>query len=78
MTRKPAQKNTDLSNLPDDALIRLPDVLRLHPVSKSKWWDGVAKNEYPKPIRLGERARAWRLGDILELNNTAQTKTNAQ
>ena len=60
----------DLSNLPDTAIIRLHDVLRLYPVSKSKWWDGVRRLEYPKPVHLGKRARGWRLGDILALSNS--------
>lgn len=59
--------SNDLSNLPDSAIIRLPDVLRLYPVSKSKWWEGVKKLEYPQPVRLGKRARGWRLGDVLAL-----------
>jgi predicted DNA-binding transcriptional regulator AlpA len=66
MARK-APEAHDLSNLPDDALIRLPDVLRLYPVSNSKWWRGVADGTYPKPRELGPRARAWRLGDVLAL-----------
>ena len=61
----------DLSNLPDNAIIRLPDVLRLYPVSKSKWWEGVKNNDYPKPVHLGKRARGWRLGDVLALTKKA-------
>jgi prophage regulatory protein len=58
----------NLSGLPDDALIRLPDVLRLYPVSNSTWWRGVADGTYPKPIKLGPRAVAWRIGDVLALS----------
>lgn len=61
----------DLTTLPDNAIIRLPDVLRLYPVSKSKWWEGVKNNDYPKPVHLGIRARGWRLGDILALTKNA-------
>ncbi|MCB0060456.1 MAG: AlpA family phage regulatory protein, partial [Caldilineaceae bacterium] len=49
-------------------LIRLHNVLRLYPVSKSKWWAGVRSGDYPKPIEIGPRARAWRLGDVLDLS----------
>ena len=62
-----AKTHNDLSNLPEWAVIRLPDVLRLYPVSKSHWYDGVAKGEYPKAVNLGARARGWRLGDVLAL-----------
>lgn len=67
MASKTAKNNNDLSNLPDSAIIRLPDVLRLFPVSKSMWWQGVKDGVYPKPVHLGERARGWKLGDVLAL-----------
>lgn len=47
--------------------LRLPQVLSLYPVSKSTWWKGVAEGRYPKPVKLGERATAWRAEDILAL-----------
>lgn len=73
MAKRTAKPDTNLSNLPDDALIRLPDVLRLFPVGKSTWWEGVKNGIYPKPVELGPRARAWRLSDVLTLirNNEA-------
>ncbi len=58
---------TDISKLPDDAIIRIDDVLRIFPVCKATWWNGVRENKYPQPIHLGLRARGWRLGDVLEL-----------
>lgn len=67
-------KHNNLSNLPDDAVIRLPDVLRLFPVSPSRWWDGVKKGEYPQPVKLGKRARGWRLGDVLALTNQKESR----
>jgi len=30
------------------------------PVSKSTWWAGVRTGRYPKPVKIGERATAWR------------------
>ncbi|MEJ1298317.1 MAG: AlpA family phage regulatory protein [Candidatus Sedimenticola sp. (ex Thyasira tokunagai)] len=63
---------TDLSTLPRDAIIRLPDVLRLFPVSKSTWWAGIKAGRYPSPIRLGNRAVGWRLGSILDLSRNMQ------
>ncbi|MEJ1470941.1 MAG: AlpA family phage regulatory protein [Candidatus Sedimenticola sp. (ex Thyasira tokunagai)] len=65
------KSTTDLSTLPHDAIIRLPDVLRLFPVSKSTWWAGIKAGRYPSPIRLGDRAVGWRLGSILDLSRTA-------
>lgn len=65
--------NNDLSSLPDSAIIRLPDVLRLYPVSKSHWWQGVKDHRYPTPIKLGVRAVGWRIGDVLALTKDANT-----
>ena len=74
MTINTTNQERDLSNLPDDAIIRLPDVLRLYPVSKSHWWQGVKELKYPAPIHLGERARGWRLGDILALTKNTENE----
>ena len=47
--------------------LRLPDVLKLFPVSRSLWWAGVKAGKYPAPVRLSERTTAWRAADIAEL-----------
>lgn len=49
-------------------MLRLPDVLRLIPVSKSTWWAGVRTGRFPSPIPgLGGRIAAWRASDIRAL-----------
>ena len=50
-----------------EGFIRLPDVLRLFPVSKAKWWRGVKDHIYPAPYKLGPRVTAWRRKDIYKL-----------
>ena len=47
--------------------LRLPDVLKLFPVSKSTWWQGVKDGVYPQPVRLSARTTAWRVEDIQNL-----------
>ena len=47
--------------------LRLPDVLKLFPVSKSTWWQGVKDGKFPKPVKLTERTTAWRAEDIQAL-----------
>ena len=44
--------------------LRLPEVLRLYPVSKSTWWAGVKDGRFPKPVKLSRRCTAWRAEDI--------------
>lgn len=51
-------------------LMRLRDFLgpgKLIPVSRSTWWAGVAAGRYPKPVKIGARAVAWRVDDLLRL-----------
>jgi predicted DNA-binding transcriptional regulator AlpA len=53
------------------ALLRLPQVLRLVPVSKSTWWNGIKAGRFPKPIKLSARTTCWRASDILALIENA-------
>lgn len=47
--------------------LRLPEVLKLFPVSKSTWWQGVKDGTYPQPVKLSPRTTAWRVEDIHNL-----------
>lgn len=47
-----------------DALLRLPQVLALIPVSRSNWWAGVKDGRYPSPIKLSPRVTVWRASEI--------------
>jgi predicted DNA-binding transcriptional regulator AlpA len=49
--------------------LRLPQVLKRYPVSKSTWWKGIREGKYPKPVKLSERTSAWRESDIDALCN---------
>lgn len=44
-----------------------PPVEPIIPISKSSWYQGVADNKYPRPIRIGLRTSVWRKLDIEEL-----------
>ena len=56
-----------MQNRPNTALLRLPQVLALIPVSRSAWWAGCKSGRYPKPVKLGPRTTAWRAADIAAL-----------
>lgn len=45
-------------------LLRLPEVLRRYPVSKSKWYAGIKAGVYPAPVSIGPRNKAWRSTDL--------------
>ena len=53
--------------LTNTGFLRLPDVLKLYPVSRSTWWAGVRDGRYPQPAKIGERCTAWRVADIRDL-----------
>ena len=49
-------------------LLRCKTILSEYvPVSRSAWYQGIAKGIYPAPIQLSERSVAWRESDILDL-----------
>lgn len=48
----------------NDALLRLPQVLTLVPVSRASWYAGVKEGRYPSQVQLGPRTVAWRRSDI--------------
>ena len=58
---------------PEIGFLRLRDVIGdgnnpgIIPVSRSSWYKGIAEGRYPKPVKLGERASAWRIEDIRKL-----------
>lgn len=56
-----------LDNLPDIAFLRLPEVLKVYPVSKPTWYRGIASGKYPKPVVISANCVAWRVGDIKKL-----------
>jgi prophage regulatory protein len=66
-----------MHTLPADGYVRLPQIIgnpkakppipAIIPVSKSTWWEGVRTGRYPKPVKLGPRITAWRVGDIRKL-----------
>ena len=63
-----------IANLPAVGYVRLPQLLKIFPVSKSAWWEGCRSGVFPKPVKLGPRTSAWRVEDIralMERSNTA-------
>lgn len=63
------------STFPDTGFVRVSDILKVIPVSKSTWWNGVRAGRYPQPTRaFGERITAWRVEDIRALIEAAAPK----
>ena len=61
-------------SLPEIGFVRLPVILNIFPVGRSTWWQGVKDGKYPKPIKIAERAVAWRVEDIKSLIKSYEPK----
>ena len=55
------------NQLPETGFLRLPQVLKVIPISKSTWWLGVQNGRFPKPTKLGRKISAWRVEEIRQL-----------
>ena len=53
--------------LPEIGFVRIRTILRIFPISRSSWYQGVAVGKFPRPIRLGVRTSVWRVEDIRAL-----------
>lgn len=51
------------TQIPPIALMRIPQILKVMPVSKSKFWLMVQKGEFPKPIKIG-RSSFWTIEQV--------------
>lgn len=60
-------ENFSSSNEQTEFLLRLPDVLKRYPVSRSSWLQGVKEGRHPAPVKIGARAVAWKSSDIAAL-----------
>jgi prophage regulatory protein len=55
--------NQSNPQIPPITLIRIPQILKVMPVSKSKFWLMVQKGEFPKPIKIG-RSSFWTIEQV--------------
>jgi len=47
-----------------DELLRLPAVIKRVGLGKTTIYERIRRDEFPKPVSLGRRARAWRASEI--------------
>jgi prophage regulatory protein len=55
--------NTNPKQNTQITLMRIPQILKVMPVSKSKFWLMVQKGEFPKPIKIG-RSSFWTVKQV--------------
>jgi prophage regulatory protein len=46
-------------------LLRRPEVEHLVGLRRSAIYDAMSRGEFPRPVRIGRRAVAWREADVL-------------
>ena len=68
----------DISGLPPEAVLRLPEVIALVGLSRASIYARAAQRSFPQPIKLTAHASGWRLGDIRAwlANPTGWTPSN--
>ena len=52
------------THIPSTGFLRLPQIMKHFPISKSAWWEGCRTGRYPKPVKLGPRTTVWRAEEI--------------
>ena len=62
-------ENLEREELPQTGLLRIKQVLKFVPVSKSNWWQGVREGRFPQPVKLSERVTCWRSADVRAVIN---------
>ena len=60
-------KIPELKNLSETGLLRVNQILRFIPISRSSWWAGVKSGRYPKPFKLSARTTVWKSRDIISI-----------
>lgn len=62
----------------NDALLRIADVLKIIPVSKTEWYRGIKRGIYPPPIKVGKKLALWRASSIQQLIASLQSAAVAE
>lgn len=52
------------NNIPLSGFMRIKDVLKLIPISRATWLEGVRSGLYPEAIHPSPGTSAWRVDDI--------------
>ena len=56
-----------MDTIPETGFMRLKQVLKFIPVSRSRFWQGIKEGRYPAGVKLAPRTTAWRCEDIRKL-----------
>lgn len=65
-----SKSEMDPIRLATDRLIRLPEVLSIIPISRSKVYEEIKNGRFPAPQKIGSRIAVWRYSAICALSHT--------
>jgi len=51
-------------SIPSHGFLRLPQVLKIIPISRSTWLEGCRTGRFPQSIKLTARTVVWKVEDI--------------
>jgi prophage regulatory protein len=55
----------------DDRLLKIGDCLKIIPLARSTWWEGVKSKTLPQPVKIGG-STFWRHSDLMAFIATPQ------
>lgn len=68
---------TEQKILPEHGYLRLKQILKLIPVSKSTWWKLCKAQKVPQPLKLTNRITVWKKAEIIDyINGTWLQQSN--
>lgn len=65
--------NSEPTDLEAQRLLRRAEVERLVGLRRSALYEAMTQGDFPRPVKLGERAVAWRSADVLAWIASRQT-----
>ncbi|MES2215584.1 MAG: AlpA family phage regulatory protein [Pseudomonadota bacterium] len=61
------EQSCHIFTLPDTGFVRLSTILKVLPISKTTWWNGIKAGRFPPGVKLSANVTAWRARDIHKL-----------
>lgn len=55
-----------------------PAIPAIIPINAATWYRGVKSGRFPQPVKLGDRAVAWKAADIYALVSASQEEVLCQ
>ena len=60
------------SEMQCEILLRLPSVLGYVPFKRSTLWKLIRDGKFPRPVKIGQRAVAWKLSEVRHFVNCCE------